>query len=73
MDNQPNTPKEDEQSGSRPVSKYIRTPTAPTTTQTTSSVTGHNQLCETNPPEKLQRMIAEKTTENYTKCIAKYN
>eukprot|EP00957_Ditylum_brightwellii_P120103 9164604-Ditylum_brightwellii.AAC.1 len=40
MDNQPNAPKEDEQSDSRPVNKYIRTPTAPTTTQATSSVPG---------------------------------
>ena len=73
MDNQPNTPKEDEQSSSRPVNRYIRTPTASTTTQSTSSVTGQNQPRETKPPEKLRSMIAEKTTENYTKCIAKYN
>ena len=73
MDNQPNAPKEDEQSSSRPVNRYIRTPTASTTTQSTSSVPGQNQPRETKPPEKLQSMIAEKTTENYTKCIAKYN
>ena len=73
MDNQPNTPKEDEQSSSRPVNRYIRTPTASTTTQSTSSVTGQNQPREMKPPEKLRSMIAEKTTENYTKCIAKYN
>eukprot|EP00957_Ditylum_brightwellii_P051472 3902009-Ditylum_brightwellii.AAC.1 len=62
MDNEPNTPKDDEQIGSRP-----------TITQTTSSVPRHNQPCETKPPEKLRSMTAGKTTENYTKCIAKYN
>eukprot|EP00957_Ditylum_brightwellii_P021883 1650227-Ditylum_brightwellii.AAC.1 len=73
LDNQPNAPKEDEQSGSRPVNKHIRTPTAPTTTTTTFLVPGHNQPREAKPPEKLRSMITDKTNENYTKCIAKYN
>eukprot|EP00957_Ditylum_brightwellii_P137723 10499414-Ditylum_brightwellii.AAC.1 len=78
MENQPKAPNKDKQRRHRPTNRYVRTPTAPTTTQPTASPPRDVYPCapnphETKPPEKLHTMTAEETTINYIKCIAKYN
>eukprot|EP00957_Ditylum_brightwellii_P198413 15120073-Ditylum_brightwellii.AAC.1 len=78
MENQPKAPKGNEQRWHIPSNRYVRTTAAATTIQPTASpprdVHAHTRNPrETKPPEELHNMIAEKTTVNYNKCIAKYN
>eukprot|EP00957_Ditylum_brightwellii_P090870 6919406-Ditylum_brightwellii.AAC.1 len=78
MENQPRAPIGNDQRRQVPSNRYVRTPAACTTIQPAASPPRdvHPRTCnpcETKQPEELHKMTAEKTTVNYTKCIAKYN